>query len=355
MILRVQTSAGLAGLHLLALGALLLNGCSTVPKTPSAAGNFAGSEFIYTNAPFPECHASTIVESRGRVVAAWFGGTEEGNKDVGIWVSRLDKRGWSPPVEVVDGVEGDRRYPCWNPVLFQPAAGPLLLFYKVGPNPRAWWGMVMTSADSGLTWSTPRRLPEGILGPIKNKPVELAPGEIVSPSSSEHDGWRVHFEISTDNGASWTSTGPINDGKEFGAIQPAILVHADGRLQALGRSRQKTVFQTWSSDRGRTWGSMAGTLLPNPNSGIDAVTLRDGRHVIVYNHTESGRSPLNVAVSSDGVHWQPVAVLDSEPGEYSYPAVIQAADGRIHITYTWKRLRIKHVVLDPSALLLPGV
>ena len=90
--------------------------------------------------------------------------------------------------------------------------------------------------------------------------------------------------------------------------------------------------------------------LPNPNSGIDAVTLRDGRQLIVYNHANRGRSPLNVALSLDGKTWQAALVLESEPGEYSYPAVIQSADGLVHITYTWKRQRIKHVIVDPSAL-----
>ena len=80
------------------------------------------------------------------------------------------------------------------------------------------------------------------------------------------------------------------------------------------------------------------------------MTLKDGRQLIVYNHTPKGRSPLNVAVSRDGKAWEAALVLESEPGEYSYPAVIQAADGRIHITYTWKRQRVKHVVVDPAKL-----
>ena len=92
------------------------------------------------------------------------------------------------------------------------------------------------------------------------------------------------------------------------------------------------------------------TVLPNPSAGTDAVTLADGRHLIVYNHTPKGRTPLNVAVSSDGRLWAAAVVLEREPGEYSYPAVIQAPDGLIHVTYTWKRQRITHVVLDPKRL-----
>lgn len=134
------------------------------------------------------------------------------------------------------------------------------------------------------------------------------------------------------------------------AIQPSILSHADGRLQAVGRSRNGRVFETWSTDNGRTWSPLSLTNLPNPNSGTDALTLTDGRQLIVYNHTPKGRSPLNVAISKDGKDWLAALTLERDPGEYSYPAVIQTRDGLIHFTFTWKRQRIKHVVVDPSKL-----
>lgn len=308
-------------------------------------------EFLYEQAPFPSCHASTIVETSKGLLAAWFGGTAEKNPDVGIWLAHHRNGKWTTPVEVVNGVESaTTRYACWNPVLFQPATGPLLLFYKVGLSPDTWWGMLTTSTDGGETWSKPTRLPEGILGPIKNKPIQLANGDLLSGTSSEHDGWRVHFERSTDLGKTWVATAPVNDGKQIGAIQPSILVHKDGTLQAIGRTQQKHVFTVSSVDQGQTWGPLTLTTLPNPNAGTDAVTLEDGRHVIVYNHTPKGRSPLNVAISTDGREWQAAIVLEREPGEYSYPAVIQTRDGLVHVTYTWKRQKIRHVVIDPRRL-----
>jgi predicted neuraminidase len=317
----------------------------------SAQGWLRQNEFIFESAPFPECHASTIVETRDGLLAAWFGGTREKHLDVGIWISRRDGEGWSKPMEVANGLYPDgRRYPCWNPVLFQPREGPLMLFYKVGPSPSSWWGMLMTSEDAGKTWSTARHLDKGTLGPIKNKPVQLENGEILSPSSTEHDGWRVHFERSSDLGKTWKFIGPVNDGKKIGAIQPSILRHRDGRLQAIGRTEQRRVFTTESSDGGLSWSAMRLLALPNPNAGIDALTLADGRHLIVYNHVAKGRTPLNVAVSSDGEKWLAAAVLEREPGEYSYPAVIQTKDGLVHITYTWKRQRVRHVVIDPAKL-----
>jgi predicted neuraminidase len=308
-------------------------------------------EFLYETAPFPSCHASTIAETPSGLVAAWFGGTREGDKDVGIWVARRVGDRWTPPVEVVNGIQEDgTRFPCWNPVLFKAPGGPLLLFSKVGPKPSAWWGILQTSADGGQTWSRPVRLPEGILGPIKNKPVLLADGALLCPSSTEHDGWRVHLERTQDLGRTWTRVGPLNDGKTFGAIQPSILFHPGDTLQVVCRSRQGKVVEAWSADGGSTWGPMRSTTLPNPNSGIDAVTLKDGRAVMIYNHTAKGRSPLNVALSADGKTWKAGTVLESEPGEYSYPAVIQTNDGLVHVTYTWKRRKIKHVVLDPARL-----
>jgi predicted neuraminidase len=225
----------------------------------------------------------------------------------------------------------------------------------VGPSPQSWWGMVRTSRDRGRTWSDARRLPDGVLGPIKNKPVRLADGTLVASSSTESaerpSTWRVHFERTTDDGVTWTVATPADSsGNPIDAIQPSILIHPGGTLQAVGRTRSQRVFETWSRDAGRTWSPISLTALPNPNSGLDAITLRDGRHLIVYNHTAQGRSPLNVSISRDGKTWDAALVLESEPGEYSYPAVIQSSDGRVHITYTWKRQRIRHVVLDPARL-----
>lgn len=309
---------------------------------------------IYTEAPFPSCHASTLAETPAGLVVAWFGGTHEKHPDVGIWVSRRRGTGWTSPVEVATGVQYVEpsgmvvRHPCWNPVLFQKPKGPLLLFYKVGPTPDTWWGMLMESSDHGETWSTPRRLPEHILGPVKNKPILLSDGRLLCPTSSEDAGWRVHFEWTSDAGRTWTRVPAIHDGKALAAIQPSLLTHSNGHLQAVGRSRNGKVFTTKSTDQGRTWSEPQLLSLPNPNSGTDAVTLADGRHLLIYNHTPKGRSPLNLALSEDGEHWQAVAVLESEPGEYSYPAIIQTADGQVHVTYTWKRQRIRHAQFDPQ-------
>jgi predicted neuraminidase len=320
----------------------------------SVQPGWVSSELIFPldNRPTPGCHASTIEQAHnGQIVAAWFAGTDEGEADVGIWVSQLEDGKWSRPVEVANGVMSvQQRYPCWNPVLFQPKEGPLILFFKVGPTPSKWWGEWTVSSDGGTTWAPQRLLPPEVMGPIKNKPVQLADGRILCPSSSEHSGWQVHVEITRDL-KHWQVIGPLNDGSDISVIQPTILTYADGRLQMLCRTRrERFIAQTWSADGGRTWTPLTLTTLPNPNSGIDAVTLKDGRQLLVFNNTPRGRTPLNVAVSQDGRQWDVVMTLEDQPGEYSYPAVIQTADGLVHITYTYRRQSIKHVVVDPAKL-----
>ena len=336
---------------------------ATVPTTQSSDA-IISTEFINPNAPYPSCHASTIAEvAPGELVAAWFGGTKERAPDVGIWIARYENGKWLDAVEVANGVQLEGpRLPTWNPVLFAPDPKSLVLFYKVGPSPSTWWGMMMTSSDGGRTWSKPTRLPDHILGPIKDKPVQLKDGSWLCPSSTEGDGgWRVHFELSRDAGKTWELVGPVDKGKDdLSAIQPSVMFHGDGRLQAICRTNKGILADTWSSDQGKTWSPLAATTLPNPNSGVDGVTLADGRQLLVYNNsappperpTKGLRYPIDVAISSDGVQWKHVLVLDSEPNGagYAYPAVIQARDGRVHITYTWDRKMIKHVVLDPTKL-----
>lgn len=366
--------------------AALAAGISSIAMLSAAPAHPAivKSEFVHEPVAYPQCHASTLVETPdGGIVVAWFGGTHEKHPDVCIWARRLENGRWSDEVKVADGVQHDaKRYPCWNPVLFQPSRGPLLLFYKVGPSPSEWWGMMTSSKDGGRTWSEPRRLPEDVLGPIKNKPVELADGSLLCGSSTEDPviGWRVHLERTPDLGRTWEIVGPVDASGKFNAIQPTILTHADGRIQLLCRTKEMVLATSWSSDQGRTWTPLSDAGLLAPNSGIDAVTLADHRQLLVYNHRDAAKGapvnpkstalgsptkealdayenwgvrwPLNVSVSEDGKNWKMLVTLEDEPCEYgyAYPAVIQTRDGLVHITYTWNRVKIKHVVLDPRRL-----
>lgn len=332
-------------------------------------------EFLYDTASFPECHAATIAETPKGLVAAYFGGTQERNPDVCIYVSRKDQGAskWTKPMNVANGIQNDTlRYPCWNPVLYQVPGGELLLFYKTGPSPAKWKGWLIRSKDGGTSWSKPEALPEGFLGPIKNQPVALANGTLVCPTSVEDDGWKIHFELTSDGGKTWRMGGmvpvPAASGSAAGiedkgpatyqAIQPTILLYKNGTMQALSRTKNRVIVSTESKDGGISWSPLAPAGLPNNNSGLDGVTLQDGRQLLVYNHvlpppgeSTGVRSPLNVALSPDGKDWYAALVLeDDHAGEYSYPSVIQSTNGMVHIVYTWHRKKIKYIELDPSKL-----
>ncbi|WP_295798294.1 exo-alpha-sialidase [uncultured Microbulbifer sp.] len=342
---------------------MLCAGCGTTTEHNAQNAAVVGRSWINPDAGYPQSHASTLVQTdSGALLAAWFGGTHERHQDVAIYVARWADGTWQPALKVATGSDSaGNPMPTWNPVLFQSPGQPLTLFYKVGPNPREWWGMMMQSADDGATWSHPARLPDGMIGPVKNKPITTGMGAWLAPSSTEDNGqWRLHFEQSKDQGQNWTKTAEVDPGPGLDAIQPSILTYPDGRLQALARTKQGVMASTWSYDRGRNWTPLAAIDLPNPNSGTDAVTLASGLQLLVYNHSahapntpgKGPRYPLNIALSRDGEHWYPALPLEAEPIKegYGYPAVIQTDNGLVHISYTVGRKRIRHVVVDPSRL-----
>jgi predicted neuraminidase len=339
---------------------------------PSFAESLAGGitkEFIYTTAPFPSAHASTLVQLKnGDILAAWFGGAKEGATDVAIWGARRTSAGWSEPFLLVR----EPNVPCWNPVLFESHDGKLWLYYKYGRNPREWTGARMVSTDQGKTWSQPEHLAAGVLGPIKDKPLVLPNGTIVSGTSVEsYSAWAVWVDRSTDNGKTWRRSGPVTvphslmpspapvqpplkPGSEHvtGIIQPTIVQISKKHLRLYARSTRDIgrICAADSYDEGITWTDAHPLELPNPNSGIDAVGLHDGRIVMIYNNTTSGRSPLNLGVSKDGEHFTMFSTLENEPGEYSYPAIIQGRDSEIYATYTWNRKRISFAKVPLSSV-----
>jgi predicted neuraminidase len=328
-------------------------------------------EFIFTSAPFASCHASTVVQLRGGdLLAAWFGGTEEGAPDVAIWGSRRTAGHWSEPFELLR----EPHVPTWNPVLFHTRDGRLWLYYKFGPSPETWSAGRRSSDDEGKTWSLPEHLPAGLYGPIRAKPLVREDGTIVSGTSVEsYHTWAAWVERSTDGGATWTRIGPITvprhhesqaavssaadsraggDDQTYGIIQPSVIALGGKHLRLYARSTFQIgrICVADSFDAGLHWTQAMPIDLPNPNSGIDAVALRDGRVVLVFNNSAQRRTPLNLAISTDGLHFRLFRTLEDQPGEYSYPALIQTADGDLEITYTWNRKRICYVRIPLSSL-----
>ena len=401
---------------------------SSLPSHSSFAPQVIADEFLYKDAPFPSCHSASIAETRkGDLVATFFGGTKERNPDVSIWVCRKPKgaKDWTAPVLVADGVElqpvetvsadpknklfdgsktysvaapafnaqftpypewkgnwgearvdGIHREATWNPVLFETADGVLHLYFKIGPNVANWKGWQMASRDGGKTWSKREPLPDGIYGPIKNKPV-LVGQRIVSPVSDERNGWKVYFELSDDNGRTWRKTPYVEADSGVLAIQPTIILLPDGRLEALCRTRNRHIAVTFSSDQGETWSRLQLIDTPNNNSGIDAAPLSTPKggtidpapksneapsgavggasYALVCNDwpiepdkQKGARTPLSILRSDDGLHWTHWVTLEDSPiSQYSYPSIIQTRDGHLHAIYTWRRQRIKHVELVP--------
>lgn len=348
---------------LLTLPVLVAACAPKAPEVPASKQAIVLEELVFENQLTRDCHASSLMElENGDLLCTWFGGTRESHPDVQIWVARKPIGGvWSEPVAVAKAEE-ELGGSVFNPVIVQ-CGGDTLQLYYLSPDIND--GRMITSCDGGHTWSKSVALDKEFTGPLVNKPLYLADGTILAGGSMEGGpGWRIHVERSEDQGKTWTRTPILNDPKEFKLIQPTFLKHSEEKIQLLARSGGKTsdtkIAQCWSEDGGKTWSEVTSTTLPNNNSAIDAVTLTDGRHLLIYNHStredetcgRKGRGILTLAITEDGVNWEAAAVLEYRTGavQYSYPAIIQTKDGLVHITYSWHRKRIKHVVVDPAKI-----
>lgn len=190
-------------------------------------------------------------------------------------------------------------------------------------------------------------MPEGILGPIKNKPLGLPDGTVLYPTSVEYtpDCWRVFIERSKGDLTGWETLAIDNNG--FNAIQPALFFYK-GRLEMLCRTQEGVLAKASSDDFGQTWTPLQETNLQNNNSGIDGLVLKDGLRLLVCNPIRQGRNKLDVLGSYDGIEWKSLLTLEDQPeGEFSYPAIIQRENGTVDVSYTYNRRKIKHVSLLP--------
>jgi len=319
------------------------------------------ARLVVTN-PLPTafCHGATLLPlPSGDLLGAWFGGTAEGRPDSSIYVARLraGAAAWDPPVEAAP----HGGHPCGNPVLFLGAPGVVwLAYFRV-------WGEWCTggkpcarvSLDEGRTWGPEMVLLDrpGVL--TKNKPLRVG-AELLLPVYDEV-AWRVgiaRLEIARHTDRWVFDDLAIGAASGIAMIQGTLVEAKPGRLLMLMRTKVGRIWRVESADGGRTWQGLRPTPLPNPNAGIDMARLPDGRLWLAYNATDRGRDPMDwtlryplcLAESADGGDtWRDLLTLEHGPGEFSYPAVVPDAAGRVHVAYTSRRTAIVHVVLDPTA------
>lgn len=311
--------------------------------------------------PFAQCHASTVVRvPEGGFLVAWFAGTRESTEDVAIWSAARNAEGeWSAPRVLAD--TGPVAH--WNPVLFAlDAEGrELVLHFKVGARIRHWETWVQFSRDGGATWSTPSPLvpgDRGGRGAVRCKPIRLASGEWIAGASRERwRRWDAFFDRSPDGVHDWRATRDVAiDHFRFGGkglIQPTLWTSGADAVHALFRSTDGFIHRADSADGGRSWTRPRALPIPNNNSGIDAVRLPDGRVVLACNPVPGNwaeRTPLSLLVSNDGGEtWHGRLDVETAPGEYSYPALIETTAG-VALTYTWNRRRIAFAEIAANEL-----
>ncbi len=307
-------------------------------------------EFIYPpKSVTNSCHASTVLPlSDGTVVAAWFGGSSEGNDDVKIWVSRRVNEKWEKPYSV--SVMGEA-LPHWNPVLFLRENGEIVLYFKYGKPIPKWVTYFAVSKDNGKTFSTPEILVEGDndggRGPVKNKAIRLSDGRVIAPASKESllGSWKCFVDISEDDGRTFTHSNfilrPKKNGKTVNMIQPTLWEDEKG-IHALLRTNMGHIYRSDSKDGGYTWCKAYETPMGNPNSGIDIVKMDNGTLVLIMNpifENWGDRAPLVLLQSQDGGEtFTELFTCEETTGdhEFSYPAITAMGD-TLHITYTHER------------------
>jgi len=335
-------------------GIALMVSCSG-KKNESAQNTVADStkvvkEYVFgDDRPFAQCHASTLVRlDDGQFLVAWFGGTEEKNPDVGIWMSKGQPGNWGKPTEVAK-IREDAH---WNPVLQKTSDGKVFLYFKVGKEIAQWETWVKTSNDGGDTWSDAYELVKGDKGgrgPVKDKLIELADGTWLAGASNEVKNWEVFVDRSEDKGKTWKASPyfkiDTTEIKGKGAIQPTMWESKPGNVHMLVRTTGGVIGRSDSYDNGKAWSPIKKTSMPNPNSGIDVAKLADGTLALTYNPDDKNwgsRSPLNLALSYDnGKTWPDQFELDKgdKKDEFSYPAIISWGDS-VAVTYTWNRKTI---------------
>ncbi|MGA8149549.1 MAG: sialidase family protein [Terriglobales bacterium] len=350
----------------------------TAEAAPAFDGTFRpsdtkGVEEAYLETLFRSSHAANLVKLRnGDLLCFWFSGTREGDSNVAIVMSRLTKGSerWSKTTEI-DHQDG-RSFQ--NPVAFQTSKGSLWLLHT--SQPAGQWQanaevLYLTSKDAGRTWTTPHPLFTQPGSFIRHPPVLISTNDWLlpmyyTPGHSITDGAESNYsavKMTSDGGKDWKE---CKVPQSNGLVQQSVVRLANGHFLGFFRSRYADFIYKNSSKNGCEWTAPTPTRLPNNNSSIQAAMLDDGSLVLAFNNSSahvtrdktgaSARKPLSIALSRDGGENWPW-VRDIETGspsghdgaaheEYSYPSLLQDANGKINVAYTYRRETIKVVRFD---------
>lgn len=305
-------------------------------------------------------HASTMARlPNGEMMTAWFGGTREGASDVSIYASICSPRDnqWSEPFLLVDRAHLQKDVArsirkLGNPLLYV-QDGRLHLFV-VSVSYGGWSASSINHAwsdDSGKTWSTFHRLQ---LSPLLNisslvrcAPIALSEGAIGIPVYHELINKYGEWLVLDKNGQILDKTRIPSD---CNALQPAIISLNQNEALAFMRNGDSyaggKISVAKTEDGGVSWDQSADLPIHNPNSGISVLRIQDGSLLLAGN-SSSGRSILNLWKNAGKLSdkWELVAQLENtRENEFSYPCLLQDENGDVHLSYTWKRKQIKHVV-----------
>jgi predicted neuraminidase len=338
-----------------------------VPDAPQGTPAVYREDFVHAAGLTKEIHSSTLVPlDNGNVLAAWYGGSREGAGDVALYLAEYDsgKQRWGEARRLTDPEKTQRQVKRYirkvgNPVLFSHPDGTLWLFY-VSVSVGGWAGSsinYITSQDQGGTWSAARRL---ITSPfanistlVKGTPLLYEDGTIGLPVYHEFLGKFPELLHLDQNGRVLDKI-RMWSGKS--SLQPSIAALDEGRAVALLRysgTPPNRILETRSGDAGRSWQPVRKLQLPNPNSALMVRKIGEKQLLLVFNNTEDGRANLSLALSDDeGETWRVVHALEDSPEEqgFSYPFLIETDNGLFHLSYSWNKRRVKHVVFNRAWL-----
>lgn len=290
---------------------------------------------------FNTAHAANLLQLENKILLCWHGNKNQGNQT--LWLSENSAGNWSIPISLEN--TGDLN--CWNPVLFEAKNGQIWLFFKSGIVVEKWLGWMLISDNEGSSWSKPYPLPEGVLGPTRNPPVQLDDKWLLMPSSRELNNRRFPcFERYNVNSGEIAQIPLMNSDKSsfLRAIQPTLIKRPDQSILALCRSNLQHIYQTESFDNGCSWSPLLATDWPNPDSAVTTVSVEQG-YYLVMNPSKTSRSHLWIIYIPWEGERKCVFKLYNDGYPIAYPSML-ALDSTLLIAYSISQQSIVVKQLD---------